>query len=492
MMNTITYILFIFLFPLIYCNSIDDDSTNKWLTEYHMNSAKTNKNRRSGPDLTPSRRLDLSPKRESKPLVRKPPNLQPSEKVGRTCVTKNNANGECVSYYLCDENSIIVDDGADLLDLRDGSRSCSQYLEVCCELSNIQDSGENTGSLEISDEDTFENAPMIPNPGTPNIQTPQLNRPISQRPLAMPTNPLAKPSILSSPDANESKISRSECGWSYIEKSPYKPNNIAFRPTNITSAFYGEYPFVVAVMLRGDSDVWSSKYYIGGGALIHHRVVLTTAHGIDKLEADQLKCRAGEYDVQTVKEQYPHQERNVNKVIIHENYYRTSVYNDIALLFLETEFTAAANIGIACLASVFPPGEDCYSMGWGREAPIERRGYFVELLKKVPLPLVSAEKCQNMLRTNSRLGPYFELHNSLTCAGGESMIDTCAGDGGSPLVCAVKTSGIEKRYVVTGLVAYGLGCGHIGIPGLYVNIPHLYSWVTKQFDREHVEKKFVL
>ncbi|XP_045489698.1 phenoloxidase-activating factor 2-like [Pieris rapae] len=276
--------------------------------------------------------------------------------------------------------------------------------------------------------------------------------------------------------------------------SPYKPKDPAFRPTNVTSAFYGEYPFMVAVMSRGDSDVWSSKNYVGGGALIHHRVVLTTAHWLvfNKLQANQLKCRAGEYDVQTVKEQYLHQERNVNKVIIHENLYLTSVYNDVALLFLETEFRAAENIGIACLASVPPPGEDCYSMGWGREASIERQGYFVKVLKKVPLPLVSAKDCEYLLQTNSRLGPYFELHNSLTCAGGESMVDTCTGDGGSPLVCAVETSGIEKRYVVVGLGAYGIGCGNIGIPGLYANIPHLYNWVTNQLDREHVEKKFVL
>ncbi|XP_045530388.1 phenoloxidase-activating factor 2-like isoform X2 [Pieris brassicae] len=484
------YILFLFFFPLIYCNSVDD------LRRKSIRDVSTNKNRRRGPNLTPTRLLNNhSLKQESnQPSVPKTPNLQPSEKVGRSCVTHNNVSGECVSYYLCDENSTIIDDGTDLLDLRDGSRSCSHYLEVCCELGNIQDSGDNTASVNVSNENTFESAPTVPNPTSPNVRTPIIH-PVFQHPfnnVTIPKNPLAKLSILSSPDANDSQISRSECGWSNIEMSPYKPKNPDFRPTDITSAFYGEYPFVVAVLLRGDSDVWSSKYYVGGGALIHHRVVLTTAHFIEKLQAEQLKCRAGEYDVQTVKEQYPHQERNVNKVIIHENYYRTSLYNDIALLFLDTEFTAAANIGIACLASVFPSVEDCYSMGWGRDVPIERRGNFVKVLKKVPLPLVSAKECQNMLRTNSRLGPFFELHNSLTCAGGLSMVDTCTGDGGSPLVCAVKTTGIEKRYVVTGLVAYGLGCGKEGIPGVYVNIPHLFSWVTNQLDREHVEKKFVL
>ncbi|XP_045489657.1 serine protease grass-like [Pieris rapae] len=521
------YILFLCLFPLIYCNSIDD-LTDQWINDF-MNSQQTHKNKQSGPDLTPSRKLDLTPKRESNPSpAQKPPNPQPSEKVSRSCVTNNNVNGECVEYFLCEDYSTIIDDEADVLTPKDGSKTCSHHLEVCCELDDINYSDENTDSVGLSNENSFDSAPAIPNPTTPNKQTP-LNHPVTQRPFTIPKNPLAKPT-LSSTDANDSKKElsretsfftsnvfddiqirlnnilsnarryynlvslyvnhRSQCGWSNIQMSQDKQDN--FRPTNNTSASYGEYPFVVAVMLRSDSDVWSSKYYVGGGALIHYRVVLTTAHGIEKLQANQLKCRAGEYDVQTVKEQYLHQERNVNKVVIHEDYYRTSLYNDVALLFLETEFTAAANIGVACLASVFPPVEDCYSMGWGRDVPIDRRGNFVAILKKVPLPLVSAKDCEYLLQTNSRLGPYFELHNSLTCAGGESMVDTCTGDGGSPLVCAVETSGIEKRYVVVGLGAYGLGCGKIGVPGVYVNIPHLYNWVTNQLDWEHVDKKFVL
>lgn len=50
-----------------------------------------------------------------------------------------------------------------------------------------------------------------------------------------------------------------------------------------------------------------------------------------------------------------------------------------------------------------------------------------------------------MLRENSRLGPLFNLHESLSCAGGEADIDVCKGDGGAPLVCAVKVSGIEDK-----------------------------------------------
>ena len=56
------------------------------------------------------------------------------------------------------------------------------------------------------------------------------------------------------------------------------------------------------------------------------------------------------------------------------------------------------------------------------------------ILKEVVVPLVKNEKCQNDLR-ETRLGIYFELDNSFICAGGQKDIDTCKGDGGSPLTC---------------------------------------------------------
>nr|CAD7440787.1 unnamed protein product [Timema bartmani] len=45
-------------------------------------------------------------------------------------------------------------------------------------------------------------------------------------------------------------------------------------------------------------------------------------------------------------------------------------------------------------------------------------------LKKVELPIVPHDECQKKLRT-TRLGPFFKLHGSFICAGGESGRDTC-------------------------------------------------------------------
>ena len=59
---------------------------------------------------------------------------------------------------------------------------------------------------------------------------------------------------------------------------------------------------------------------------------------------------------------------------------------------------------------------------------------YSNILKEVVIPLVRNKKCQSLLR-KTRLGPFFKLDDSFICAGGQKDIDTCKGDGGSPLTC---------------------------------------------------------
>lgn len=75
------------------------------------------------------------------------------------------------------------------------------------------------------------------------------------------------------------------------------------------------------------------------------------------------------------------------------------------------------------------------------------------IMKKVPLPIVDSRKCEKELQ-QSRLTHRFRLHPSFTCAGGETGVDTCEGDGGAALACPIQSGGLT-RYVQTGIVSWG-------------------------------------
>lgn len=159
---------------------------------------------------------------------------------------------------------------------------------------------------------------------------------------------------------------------------------------------------------------------------------------------------------------FPHQDRQVSEYIVHEEYYKAAVHNDVALLFLVKPFVIGDNVNTICL----PPqnqnfdSQRCFATGFGKDS---NDGRHQNILKKIDLPIVPKCQCIDEIR-KTRLGERFQLHDSLICAGGELGKDTCKGDGGSALVCPI--SNTDNRYYQVGMVAWGLDCGN-PIPGIF-------------------------
>ncbi|CAF4888655.1 unnamed protein product [Pieris macdunnoughi] len=53
--------------------------------------------------------------------------------------------------------------------------------------------------------------------------------------------------------------------------------------------------------------------------------------------------------------------------------------------------------------------------------------------------------------------------------------DICKGDGGSPLVCPILYE--DDRYVQSGIVAWGVGCGQEWTPSVYVDVAIFRDWI---------------
>lgn len=238
----------------------------------------------------------------------------------------------------------------------------------------------------------------------------------------------------------------------------------------------GEFPWMTALIQYDISpDNKPLNNYQCGASLIHPSIVLTAAHCVHNIPPQSLKVRVGEWDTQTTAEPLPHQDRNIIDIVIHPDFQNESLRNDIALLFLEIPVEIAENVNTVCL----PPPEEifdferCFATGWGKDQ-FGRDGKYQVILKKIDLPVIPPNTCQELLRS-TRLSQHFELHKSFICAGGEDGKDTCKGDGGSPLVCPIKTD--PNRYYQAGIVAWGIGCGSHNVPGVYASVTNFREWI---------------
>lgn len=138
----------------------------------------------------------------------------------------------------------------------------------------------------------------------------------------------------------------------------------------------------------------------------------------------------------------------------------------------------ADHIGTICLppSSLVANSRNCFASGWGKTL-FGKEGKFSVIQKRVELPIVPFNTCQDQLR-QTRLTEKFRLDSSFVCAGGQPGVDTCQGDGGAPLVCPVGNPA-HNRYAQSGIVAWGIGCNE-NHPAVYANVALARDWIDAQ------------
>ncbi|KAF6122233.1 transmembrane serine protease 7 [Phyllostomus discolor] len=72
---------------------------------------------------------------------------------------------------------------------------------------------------------------------------------------------------------------------------------------------------------------------------------------------------------------------------------------------------------------------------------------------------------------------YGIITSRMLCAGVMSgKRDACRGDSGGPLSCRRKSDG---KWILTGIVSWGHGCGRPNFPGVYTRVSNFVPWIQK-------------
>ncbi|XP_074125190.1 complement C1r subcomponent isoform X1 [Sminthopsis crassicaudata] len=228
-------------------------------------------------------------------------------------------------------------------------------------------------------------------------------------------------------------------------------------------------------------QVFTNIYGRGGGALLGDRWILTAAHTIypkdnPSIQNSSIHVFLGHTNLDEIMKMGAHPIRNV---FIHPGYDQSDVNNfdnDIALLELENSIPLGPYLLPICL----PDNETLYEkgfMGYVSGFGIEDQKIYDDL-KFVSLPMVSRENCQNWL--NSKMSSQV-FSNNMFCAGDKTTKkDACQGDSGG--VFAVKDE-TRDRWVATGIVSWGIGCGR-GY-GFYTKVLQYVDWIKGIIEKEN-------
>ena len=218
----------------------------------------------------------------------------------------------------------------------------------------------------------------------------------------------------------------------------------------------GAYPFVVALVRRGQSAVQGQ---FCGGALISSEWVITAAHCVEG--EGELDVVIGRHDLRTREGE----RTRLAEILIHPDYSgRQTLVNDVALLRLaRPSGYAPANLPAGGALEI--AGAAVTVVGWGELAA--RSGSAT--LQEAVISLVSDGMCRAAY-------PDWFVAEAMICAGvDDGGVDSCYGDSGGPLF-----STIGGSFTLVGLVSWGDDpCAQPGKPGAYARMSALSSWVKE-------------
>ncbi|QRG82066.1 serine protease [Vibrio diabolicus] len=260
-------------------------------------------------------------------------------------------------------------------------------------------------------------------------------------------------------------------------------NDVSTRIIGGEPANTSDWKFIASLVRKGQP---TSIGHFCGGSFLGGKYVLTAAHCVEGLNADDIDIALGLYD----QNNESHAQRiAVNNIYSHTAYNSNTTNNDIALIELERNVDSATiDLATPELLDSVRVGDKLHVAGWGNTSTTDR--IYPTVLQQVDLEYVDRATCQNLP------GNYSNVSDDGICAGyywgGK---DSCQGDSGGPLI--VDDNGINK---LLGVVSWGDGCAQPNAYGVYANVAHFQhnGWIdshrntisfTQYRDLHFVERK---
>ncbi|XP_058061607.1 trypsin alpha-3-like [Anopheles bellator] len=163
--------------------------------------------------------------------------------------------------------------------------------------------------------------------------------------------------------------------------------------------------------------------------------------------------------------------RSVMRSYVHPNYNRLTDNNNIAVLRVSEMFPEFHNTIEPALLNtrLLPDNTPCQFAGWGATAnqptaAVRTAQYWI------PQPTLATASCNAANVHNNR------VQGTMICAGALAATanSVCLGNMGGGLYC---------NGQLTGVLAFGLGCGVANQPGVYIDVRQYTQWIQSQFTR---------
>ena len=219
------------------------------------------------------------------------------------------------------------------------------------------------------------------------------------------------------------------------------------------------YPWMVSIQIGG---------HFCGGALIGKDWVLTAAHCMENVKAQQLNLYVGATDLTNLNNSEHH---SVDWIAVHPDYSGDTFFSDIALLKLSQSSNKTPIPLLSQQANEqLQVNEQLRVMGWGLTNSADMSSMSYDL-QEVDVSFQSDEECQDTYPVN--VNNYWA--RSLCAGESQGGKDACQGDSGGPLV--VKAN---DEWALTGLVSWGDGCAKAKKYGAYSEVAFFQNWIEQR------------